>query len=634
MNAGLQTLDLSGLRFDEGINFEFANSSVQFLAPGERMVLAHHASAFAFRHPGVMVAGYFTDSSLSSGGESLAIVDAVGSPVLGFEYDDEGDWPGRADGNGSSAELIDPAAALAAPSLTDHLNDGDHWRSSAEFMGSPGVAGAAPQSPILINEILSNPGDSLASIELHNTTLDPIDLSGWWLSDTDGLYTFYQFPLGTVLAPLGYLVIDEADYNPNGAWNPNASTPGAGEFSLDMLQGEDLWLLSGMIGHPLPLRFIDHVTFGASEPGVSMGRIPNGEADADLFPNRALTLGGPNSPHRFSPLVFSQIMYHHAADLEMLEYLEIHNRSHLPVDLTDWRIAGGVDFDFPLGLILPAHASLVLLPFDPAEPLNETLIQDFEAAYGVALDEGFIGPFMGSLADEGERLQLLKPGTPPIEDPGFIPRILADEVDFDDQLPWPETADGMGDALHRHTPIDYGNLYSAWLAQSPTPGQSRGDLNGDHVITAYDIDLLFSAIAPPLSSDPIHDLNGDSNLDVADVHLLIERILGTHMGDANLDGEISIGDLILLAENFDGPGGWADGDFNGDSSITIGDLTLLAEHFGATGLPEGLIAEEEPAAVGSPLIGDASDSDEDEDDADAPADDLADILADLGEGLR
>ena len=48
-----------------------------------------------------------------------------------------------------------------------------------------------------------------------------------------------------------------------------------------------------------------------------------------------------------------------------LEYLEILNSTNQPVDLDDWRIRGGVDFDFSAGTILAAGESMVVVGLRP-----------------------------------------------------------------------------------------------------------------------------------------------------------------------------------------------------------------------------------------------------------------------------
>ncbi len=53
------------------------------------------------------------------------------------------------------------------------------------------------------------------------------------------------------------------------------------------------------------------------------------------------------------------------------------------------------------------------------------------------------------------------------------------------------------------------------------------------------------------------------------------------LGDSNLDGEVSLADLVTLASNYNQAGIWYDGDFNGDGIVTLADLTSLASNYGA-----------------------------------------------------
>lgn len=113
-----------------------------------------------------------------------------------------------------------------------------------------------------------------------------------------------------------------------------------------------------------------------------------------------------------------------------------------------------------------------------------------------------------------------------------------------------------------------------------------GDFDFDGDVDADDIDLLAAAspdTVPPGNS--IFDLTGDDIIDFlvdgsSDSDKLIRAILGTEYGDADLNGEVNIVDLGILATSFGGAGGWANGDFNGDGLVNIVDLGVLATSFG------------------------------------------------------
>ena len=97
-----------------------------------------------------------------------------------------------------------------------------------------------------------------------------------------------------------------------------------------------------------------------------------------------------------------------------------------------------------------------------------------------------------------ERVQLQRPGVPPDDDPTFIPRLSEDEVLYDSDAPWPDTSGG--NTLERQGANFYGNAVASWEAATPTPGSVNftggltGDFNGDNVVDATDIDLLYVAV--------------------------------------------------------------------------------------------------------------------------------------------
>ena len=113
----------------------------------------------------------------------------------------------------------------------------------------------------------------------------------------------------------------------------------------------------------------------------------------------------------------------------------------------------------------------------------------------------------------------------------------------------------------------------------------RGDFDGDGKVDAVDIDLLGQAIRlGPFQ--PEMDLKPDGRLDRLDLDVLVEDILQTAFGDANLDGIFNSQDFVKVfqaGEYEDGVAGnstWAEGDWNGDREFTSSDMVLAFQKGG------------------------------------------------------
>jgi hypothetical protein len=70
------------------------------------------------------------------------------------------------------------------------------------------------------------------------------------------------------------------------------------------------------------------------------------------------------------------------------------------------------------------------------------------------------------------------------------------------------------------------------------------------------------------------DLNGDQKVNIDDVRTIVVTILGTHFGDANLDGVVDATDIAIVTAHLGQQGGWAQGDFDGDGWVTECDLDI------------------------------------------------------------
>ncbi|MFT5853324.1 MAG: hypothetical protein ACI8XO_000565 [Verrucomicrobiales bacterium] len=518
-------LNLDGVAITSGINHTFG---VQALPAGGHVVLVKDPEAFGVRYSSVTPAGTYS-GGLDNAGEQILLETASGSTIALFTYDNSGQWPGRADGNGSSLELISTAGSYVDPA---------NWRSSCEFNGSPTAAGAGPDGRIIINEVLSHTDlPEKDSIELFNTTGSAINISGWILSDDNGVYPSFAISSTTLGAGV-YTVFDEDDFNPTptgtiiaysgtlaaapttlnvsghglatgdtisiegyggiSAYNDtfevtvtdannftidtpfldNHSTKGnwisGRPFGLSASRGEDLWLLE-TDGSGRPIKFVDKVDFAAAFNGETLGRWPDAAGTGTLVSMTSNTLGSVNLGAQVGPVIISEVMYQPDAPAEdNLEFVEICNAGIVTENLANWRLRGGADFDFTVSHSLAPGGLLVVVAFDPiAQPLETAA---FRSAYGIDATIPLVGPFTdGPLGNGTGTVRLQHPDTPPAGDPGFYPQVTEDEVIYSSDAPWPPDAEGNGDSLNRAGAELFGNFASSWTAESPTPGGKRLD---------------------------------------------------------------------------------------------------------------------------------------------------------------
>jgi hypothetical protein len=106
-NISETTLDLSGVRLSDGIDFIFPAMT---LDAGRYVVVVSHIASFQSTYgTGINIAGEYS-GNLSNGGEKLVLIlpTPLDAAILRFEYSDT--WYPATDGNGSSLAISDPFA--------------------------------------------------------------------------------------------------------------------------------------------------------------------------------------------------------------------------------------------------------------------------------------------------------------------------------------------------------------------------------------------------------------------------------------------------------------------------------------------------------------------------------------------
>lgn len=451
-NVSTDEMDLSGVRFTQGISFTFPLGTR--LGSGQFMVLASSARHFTNRYPQAPLFGTY-QGQLDNSGETIALVHAAGAPIVSVTYQDKTPWPVSADGAGYSLVPVNPNA-------NPDPNLAQHWRAGSQLGGSPGADDAGQVAGrVQINEVLAHTDlPEVDAIELYNPEAQAVDVSGWFLTDDRSRPLKFRLPAGTIIPAGEYRVFTEADFN---------STPGAGNsFSLRST-GDEVFLFSADVGGALS-GYSDGFPFGASENGVSFGRYTNRVGELLFIAQATPTLGAPNAGPRVGPVVINEIHYRPVgADLE---YLELRNITSQPVPLHDpsastntWRISG-LDFTFPPGQSLGAQGLLLVTAADPAR---------FRQQYSIPASVPVYGPMAGALQDRGERLQILKPDAANLSSNGLeIPWIVVDEIRYRDAAPWPVLS--AGQSLERISAVAFGNDPLNWRS---SPGSLSPGLEND-----------------------------------------------------------------------------------------------------------------------------------------------------------
>ncbi len=157
-NVSGDTINLTAVRFTEGIDFDFTFSDVTTLAPGEFVLVVRNRASFEARYGtshSDRIAGEFLPTRLENAGERLHLVDGVGATIANFRYNDRDPWPEAAGRDGFSLVLTNTTAPVPDYSAPDN------WTASVEVGGTPG-------SGLLIDsdgDGLSNAGEALAGTD-------------------------------------------------------------------------------------------------------------------------------------------------------------------------------------------------------------------------------------------------------------------------------------------------------------------------------------------------------------------------------------------------------------------------------------------------------------------------------------
>ncbi|MDO5495124.1 MAG: lamin tail domain-containing protein, partial [bacterium] len=232
-------------------------------------------------------------------------------------------------GNGDAARLYDSAGTLVdGHSFPSHSNPS--WSrcpdGTGEFLQANSVTlGAAndceveqvDSSNLVLNEVDSGPLDW---VEFYNTGSQPLDLAGYILTDnapSDPTHQ-YVFPAGTIVPPLGYLVVDGGTFNIGlgGADSVFVFAPG----TTDLTEANAVQAYS----------WTSHAAIEGDEAIAANSRCPNvtGEEWVVTY----------TTPGAFNDCPSAIRINEVESNGDATDWVEIVNASDSPVDISGWTV--------------------------------------------------------------------------------------------------------------------------------------------------------------------------------------------------------------------------------------------------------------------------------------------------------
>ncbi|HEX2749677.1 MAG TPA: lamin tail domain-containing protein [Verrucomicrobiales bacterium] len=177
--------------------------------------------------------------------------------------------------------------------------------------------------------------------------------------------------------------------------------------------------------------------------------------------------------------VINELMYHPLSSLGSpedpgREWIEIFNPDASAVDISGWQFSKGVGYTFPAGTSIPANGYLVV-----AAELTKFAAD--HPAYGGLLR----GPWTGTLASGGEKVQLVNAAGATIDDVtyadegGWATRVRTAASFSHQGWEWEALHDGAGRSLEKIRPSvgdETGQLWRASAANGGTPGAANSTL--------------------------------------------------------------------------------------------------------------------------------------------------------------
>jgi len=414
------------------------------------------------------------NSFIAAGGWLLLVADANtdnGADHLAFSLAAGGEHLRMLQNNLTQLDSMDFGAQMVGTS-SGRFPDGQPSVQLFTTTVSPGESNYLPLNNAVINEVLAHTDPPLEdAVEIHNPTGVAVNIGGWFLSDDADILKKFQVAGNVMIPANGYHVFYETEIN--------GGTGSLVPFTFNSARGDAVYLsqadgLGNLTGYRA------QIEFGPSFNGVSLGRYAS-SVGVDFVPLSQRTLWAANAAPRVGPLVVNEIMAD-PADLVGLaaddaEFVELANVTASIVPLYDplnpsnvWKLSGGIDFEFPPNMSVPANGRVLVVGFSPVA--NPAKLAAFRAHYAGSDTVTVAGPYSGRLASTGDTVRIVQPDAPQTSGPdiGLVPYVETERVSYSSIAPWPTVGIGEGASLQRIAAASYGNDPVNWTSGVPTAG--------------------------------------------------------------------------------------------------------------------------------------------------------------------
>ncbi len=404
--------------------------------------------------------------------------------------------------------------------------------------------------------------DTIEYIELYNSSNMMLDLNGYDFSE--GIN--YTFPPNTTIAPGNYIVVSNDSTVMMDVLGVNSYEWDSGGLNND---GEDIQLndSSGVM-----VDYVDYLDGGLWPPtadgdGYAMELCDIATDNTDpanwsasvtstgILIESVLIYGTPGAantancaviPPSTEDIVITEIMYNPPGSDAIGEYMELHNKGTVPIDLSGFSFTSGVTYTFD-NITMMGGEYLVLATDSAA----------VESLYGITARQWT----SGGLTNGGEDIVL-------VDAAGAV----VDVVNYDNSSPWAEIADGDGASLILCDVNADNDDPANWSFSTNNTGLTAG--GGNDIIFASPAAANTCATTPYLFFNGTTDVTNEGNgtdmfavrmanvgmMDTADVDIVI---MGSGTATDGVDYTIINTTLHFSPEGI------------GESSVAFIDMALL-----------------------------------------------------------